>query len=367
MLHSMLDELDWIGLALAPGVGAVRWGALMREELGRTERERLLARGRALVASGDVGALQHAARRARLRILTPADPLWPTPLRALPDPPALLFLRGDAELLSAPQLAIVGARRASRRALEDARWLAADLASAGLVVTSGLALGIDGCAHQAALDAGGKTVAVLGSGLDRIHPRRHEGLAAAVARSGALVSEFVPGTPPLPEHFPRRNRIISGLSLGVLVVEAGERSGSMITARLAAAQGREVFVVPSVPRDRGAAGCLRLLKEGAVLVRDAQDVLDELGIGLDGPAPAMPEATDGLMPELQAVLDALDARGSLFEELLAVTGLDVAELSRRLTELELEGVLLRDGERLLPAGAADVGVRPAGDGAGASP
>ncbi|MEE4298871.1 MAG: DNA-processing protein DprA [Pseudomonadales bacterium] len=363
----MLDERDWIGLALAPGIGAVRWGALMREELAPSARERLLARGRALIASGDVLALQHAAQRAALRILTPADPCWPEPLRALPDPPALLFLRGDAALLSAPQIAVVGARRASRRGREDARWLVSDLAAAGLVVTSGLALGIDGCAHQAALDAGGRTVAVLGSGLDRVHPVRHQGLAAAVARRGALVSEFAPGTPPLPEHFPRRNRIISGLARGVLVVEAGEHSGSMITARLAAAQGREVFVVPSVPRDRGAAGCLRLLREGAVLVRDAQDVLDELGIRPPATGPSAPAAEHALPPELRAVFVALDAQGSTFEALLAVTGLDAAELARRLTELELEGALLRDGERLLPAGASVGGARSAGDRAGASP
>lgn len=367
MLPPMIEERDWIGLALAPGIGAVRWGALMRDELAPSDRERLLARGRALLASGEVDALQHAAQRVDLRILTPADACWPEPLRALPDPPALLFLRGDAALLSAPQIAVVGARRASRRGREDARWLVSDLAAAGLVVTSGLALGIDGCAHRAALDAGGRTVAVLGSGLDRIHPRRHLELADAVARRGALVSEFVPGTPPLPQHFPRRNRIISGLTRGVLVVEAGEHSGSMITARLAAAQGREVFVVPSVPRDRGAAGCLRLLREGAVLVRDAQDVLDELGIRPRAPGPSAPPSAHALTPELHAVFAALDARGCAFEELLAMTGLDAAELARRLTELELEGALLRDGERLLPAGASTIGGRSAGDRAGASP
>ena len=363
----MLDERDWIGLSLAPGIGAVRWGALMREELAPAERARLLERGRALANSGEVAALQRAARRAGLQVLTPADARWPERLRALADPPALLFLRGDAGLLAAPQLAVVGARRASRRALEDARWLVADLASAGLVVTSGLALGVDGCAHQAALDAGGHTIAVLGSSLDRVYPSRHHALAAAVARQGLLVSEFVPGTPPLPEHFPRRNRIISGLALGVLVIEAGERSGSMITARLAATQGREVFAVPSVPRDRGAAGCLRLLREGAVLVRDARDVLDELGLA---PMPVTPSASApepgtavALPPELGAVLAALDVRGSLFEELLAATGLDAATLARRLTELELEGMLLRDGERLLPAAMLS---GPAGGPAGAS-
>ena len=164
------------------------------------------------------------------------------------------------------------------------------------------------------------------------------------------MSEFAPGTPPLPEHFPRRNRIISGLALGVLVIEAGERSGSMITARLAAEQGRDVFALPAVPRAPGGAGCLRLLREGAVLVRDAQDVLDELGCTAPARAAGTGNVVEAaLAPELQALHDALDARGSLFDELLLATGLDAPTLARRLTELELEGALLRDGDRLLPA------------------
>ena len=323
----------------------------MRGELSPAERTRLLARGRAREDRGEVDALLRAVHRAGQRLLTPADACWPERLRVLPDPPALLFVEGEIAYLSAPQIAVVGARRASRRALEDARWITAKLAAAGLVVTSGLALGVDGCAHQAALDAGGPTVAVLGSGVDRVYPQRHRALAAAVVRRGVLVSEFAPGTPPLPEHFPRRNRIISGLALGVVVVAAGERSGSMITARLAAAQGREVFALPSSARDRGAAGCHRLIREGAVLVRDASDVLDELGLEL-APREAAPRDALPLPPELEQVLAALDAHGSSFEELLAATALDAATLARRVTELELEGALLRDGQRLLPGAVA---------------
>lgn len=349
----MLHARDWIALARAPGIGAVCWGALMRDELSAEERARWLALARRAVPPAAVDAVLGTAARRGEALLTPADPAWPERLRVLPDPPALLHARGDHELLGAPQLAVVGARRASRRALLDARWLVADLVAAGLVITSGLALGVDGAAHEAALAAGGGTVAVLGSGIDRVHPRRHRGLAEAVAARGLLLSEFGPGTPPLPAHFPRRNRIISGLALGVLVVEAGERSGSMITARLAAAQGRDVFAVPSVPRDAGAAGCLRLLREGAVLVRDADDVLKELGVATTAPPGMTKPAVPAAVPApLRGVHAALDPRGTDFETLLAETGLDAATLAGRLTELELEGLLVRDGERLLPSGSA---------------
>ena len=354
----MLDTRDWIALALAPGIGPACWGALMRGELDAEASDRSLAEAHRRVPARHVDALLRSTRRIGAELLPPTHPAWPERLRVLPDPPALLHARGDAGLLGAPQLAVVGARRASRRAILDARWLVGDLVAAGLVITSGLALGVDGAAHEAALAAGGRTVAVLGSGLDRPHPRRHRGLADAVAADGLLLSEFPPGTPPLPAHFPRRNRIISGLALGVLVVEAGERSGSMITARLAAAQGRDVFAVPSVPRDAGAAGCLRLLREGAVLVRDAGDVLEELGLESMAIAAAEPTTPLPELPEpLRRVHRLLDPRGSDFEGLLRSSGLDAATLAGLLTELELEGLVIRDGERLLPC----VAVGRAGD------
>jgi DNA processing protein len=237
----------------------------------------------------------------------------------------------------------------------DARWLVEGLVAAGLVVTSGLALGIDGAAHAAALDAGGVTIAVLGTGIDRIYPSRHRPLATRIAQSGLLLSEFLPGTPPLPHHFPRRNRLISGLALGVLVVEAGEHSGSMISARLAASQGRDVFAVPGTMRDPNAAGCHRLVREGAVLVRSAADVLEELGwegaadpgIGSGAPVSNAAAAEPGPQRDACPVLAAIDPLGTSFDLVLARSGLDAGTLAVRLTELELAGLISREMDRLV--------------------
>ena len=227
------------------------------------------------------------------KVIGAADPEMPPPLRAIPDPPAVLFVRGELAALSAFQIAIVGSRRATRAGGRIAHRLAGELAGRGLVVTSGLAQGIDAEAHRGALEAGGRTVAVLGSSLDRIYPASHRRLAERIADQGALVSEFPFGTSPVPWNFPWRNRIISGLSLGVLVVEAAERSGSLITARLGAEQGREVFAVPGSILNPLAAGCHRLLRDGAKLVERAEDVVEELPAAvravLEAPAPAARE------------------------------------------------------------------------------
>ena len=204
------------------------------------------------------------------------DPEMPLRLKAIPDAPAVLFVRGDPGVLSAPQVAVVGSRRATPAGARIARRLAAELASRGVVVTSGLAQGIDAEAHLGALDAGGRTIAVLGSSLDRVYPAGHRSLAERIAEQGALVSEFPFDTRPMPWNFPWRNRIISGLSLGVLVVEAADRSGSLVTARLAADQGRDVFAVPGSILNPLAAGCHRLLRDGAKLVERVEDVLEEL-------------------------------------------------------------------------------------------
>jgi DNA processing protein len=345
------DPDDWLALALARP-DPLLWGRLQRGEADGPLPPR------------DRGALASLRRRAAdcgARILTPADAAWPDRLRSLPDPPAALFLRGDPAHLARPQVAVVGARRASRGGLDDAAWIADDLARAGLAVTSGLALGIDGAAHGAALDAGGTTIAVLGHGPERTYPALHRALARRIAAEGALLTEFPPGTPPLAHHFPRRNRLIAGLALGVVVVEATERSGSMITARLAAAQGREVFVLPRRARDPGGAGGHRLLREGAVLVRNVDDVLEELalpgpataapgGPGADAPPhdPPVPGAGAPDDPVDAALLAALDEAGTPFEVLSVRTGLDAGELGARLTLLELDGRVARDGDRLVP-------------------
>jgi DNA processing protein len=339
---------DWLRLACCPGVGCAAAGRLLREELAPEGVAQLRRHVRGAVGTEEIAALRRACARAGVAVLTPADPAWAPRLCALPDPPPALYLRGDPGLLQRPQLAVVGARRASRRGLADARWLAEGLVRAGLCVTSGLALGVDGAAHRAALDAGGATLAVLGAGVDVPYPRIHAGLAEAVAARGLLVSEWPPGTRPARHHFPRRNRLISGLSLGVIVVEAGERSGSLITARLAAEQGREVFALPATARDPGGAGCHRLIRDGAVLVRDLDDVLAELPQGLRPRPSASPPAAPAAGPPADPVLAELDPEGTTVEALVVRTGLDVAALAARLTELELEGRVARQGERIVP-------------------
>lgn len=208
-------------------------------------------------------------------ILTLEDPAYPSLLKAIADPPPVLFVRGDPKILSKPQLALVGSRKPSPSGLRAAAEFAKGLVAAGWAITSGLAAGIDAASHKGALSTGGTTVAVLGSGLDQIYPAQNKGLATQIASRGALVSEFPPHTPPLAMHFPRRNRIISGLCLGVAVVEAALRSGSLITAKLALEQGREVFAVPGSIYNPLSQGCHILIQEGAKLVTGPADVLLE--------------------------------------------------------------------------------------------
>ena len=259
--------------------------------------------GRRALAARVLEAVPEATRKAALAeaealgitILTPAHPAYPPALLASADAPPMLYVKGDVALLSAPQIAVVGPRRMTRLGAADAQRFAGDLTRAGWVVTSGLALGIDGVAHRAALAAGGATIAVLGSGLEAIYPAAHRPLAAAIAARGALVSEFPPFMSARPFHFPARNRIVSALSQGVLVIEAGDRSGALITARLAAEQGREVFVIPRHALDPAGAGGHRLLREGATLVRHLEDMLEELnsgGLPLQGDLDLSPEAQD---------------------------------------------------------------------------
>lgn len=347
---------DWIALALAPGIGPVCCGELLRGELDACVAAATVARARQAVAAERIVRLRDWCARNETQVITPAEACYPAVLAMIPDPPPMLFVRGDANLLTRPQIAVVGARRASRRGLADAAWIADELTRAGLLVTSGLALGVDAAAHESALAAGGWTIAVLGSGPDRIYPRRHLDLAARVRQRGALVTEFMPGMAPAPHHFPRRNRLISGLSVGVVVVEAAEHSGSLITARLAAAQGREVFAMPATARDPGGRGCHRLIREGARLLTAIDDVLDELPAefcaSLQAPAPsstepsAAPAASGGGQRRSEDALLALfDAEGSVFDELLLRSGLDAATLNARLFELELEGHVARERQR----------------------
>ncbi len=271
------------------------------------------------------------------------DTVYPPLLREIPGPPPLLFVRGDVLLLRAPQLAVVGSRNPSHAGCDTASAFSSQLTYAGLVVTSGLALGIDACAHTAALDAGGQTIAVAATGLDRVYPSAHRELAHRIAAQGALVSEFALGTPPRREHFPRRNRLISGLSLGVLVVEAALRSGSLITARLAAEQGREVFAIPGSIHSPLARGCHALIRQGAKLVETASDILEELG-ALAGFVATSPVAITAptrtiLNMEQQELLELIGFDPVEIDTIIARSGLTSGRVSSMLLLMELHGLI----------------------------
>jgi DNA processing protein len=225
----------------------------------------------------NVASAKAAASAVGAIVLAIDDELYPPLLRAVPDPPPLLFVRGDPSTLLQAQLAVVGSRRASPAGLRLAQAVSSSLASAGLNICSGLAIGIDGAAHRGALEAGGKSVAVMATGIDAVYPRRHQALATQLEQAGCLVTEFPPGTPPRRQNFPQRNRIISGLSLGVLVIEAALPSGSLITAGTAMEQGREVFALPWSMLHAGGRGCLHLIRDGAKMVLEVEDILEELG------------------------------------------------------------------------------------------
>jgi DNA processing protein len=267
------------------------------------------------------------------------QPGYPPLLAQIPDPPLVLLVEGRPELLRLPQVAVVGSRNASPSGREIALAMAAALADCGLVVTSGLAEGVDGAAHRGAL-RGGPTIAVLGTGPDRIYPRQHADLAQQIREHGALVSEQPVGTPPHGFNFPRRNRIISGLSLGVLVVEAGPQSGSLITARQAAEQGREVFAVPGGIHNPLARGCHALIREGAKLVESVNDILEELPpwtqLGLAPPTPVAARPAD---PGDNSLLAHIGDNPVSIDQLVARTGLTVAEVSTMLLTLQLDGLV----------------------------
>ncbi|MFP4276636.1 MAG: DNA-processing protein DprA [Wenzhouxiangella sp.] len=280
---------DWLALVLAPGLGTRRFAEMCAYFgspsgwIGAADREL----GRAGLSTPQIRALHQPDSESMQRCLdwlaadghhlvTIDDDYYPPLLRDITDPPPALFVAGQRACLLRPQLAIVGSRNATAGGLAHARSFASALAGGGLVITSGLAAGVDGTAHGACLEAGGQTIAVAGTGLDRVYPARHRDLARRIMGQGALVSTFPPGTEPRAGHFPARNRLISGMSLGTLVVEAGQRSGSLITARLASEQGREVFAIPGSVHNPLARGCHRLIREGAKLVETADEVLEEL-------------------------------------------------------------------------------------------
>lgn len=264
-------------------------------------------------------------------LMTLADTDYPQTLLEIADPPAVLYCKGRRDLLRQPCLGVVGSRNATPQGVRDAEAFAHALSDAGLTIVSGLALGIDAAAHRGGLAGAGSSVAIIGTGLNRIYPARNKTLAHQLAETGLIVSEFALGTPPLPGHFPRRNRLISGLSRGVLVVEAAPDSGSLITARVATEQGREVFAIPGSIHSPLARGCHALIKQGAKLVESAADILDELAWQRRLAPPVHPES----IPD--PVLDALDGAPTTLDTLAQRTGLTLDALSAKLLALELDG------------------------------
>jgi DNA processing protein len=351
----------WIALHRTPGIGASRFRKLVNRfghpakvfqlEPGELRAAGLPPESIDYIRSPDWEAIDADLRwleEPDNRVLTCEDPGYPPLLNEIPDPPVLLFVHGNPEFLSQPQLAIVGSRNPSHDGRSLAREFAAHLATCGLTITSGLATGIDTAAHEGALHAGGNTVAVTGTGLDRVYPARNRDLAHRIAANGALVSEYPPGTAPVPSNFPRRNRIISGLSLGTLVVEAALRSGSLITARAALEQGREVFAIPGSIHNPLARGCHALIREGAKLVETGDHILEELAslISLSlapsaaESAPAKPanrgDVPAQVGPEYLQLLDKMGYHPVSVDQLVEQSGLTPEQVSSMLLILELE-------------------------------
>jgi DNA processing protein len=349
---------DWLRLLHTPGLGPRRVARLI-ERFGSPSAA-LQADARDWAATGvpgepcrgdalrerDAGVAADLAwceSDPRHRIVARDHPDYPALLTELPDPPPVLYLVGNPALLQSPQIAVVGSRDATPQGLRHAEHFGRSLAQAGLTVTSGLALGIDGAAHRGALEAAdGRTIAVVATGPDRVYPARHRRLAHRIADHGLLVSLWPVGTLARPSHFPQRNRVISGLALGTLVVEAALRSGSLITARLAAEQGRSVYAIPGSILSPVSRGCHRLIQEGAQLVESPDDILEDvaewLGLGGKSPSPAGTGIdTTGMDPEQAEVLDRMGFDPVPMEDLLQRTGLTVEALSSILVLLELNG------------------------------
>ncbi len=346
----------WLALLHAPGIGSVNFKRLLDKagELGQlfnaTDSKlstwELKAGLREYLRNPDWGAVETDLRWAEQpnnHLITLRHPLYPAQLKEIHDPPPILFITGDPETLGTPQLAMVGSRNPSVSGKETAREFSYHLASSGITITSGLAIGIDGVCHSGALEAEGLTIAVTGTGLDRVYPASQHQLAHNIAQQGALVSEFPPGTEARAGHFPRRNRIISGLSIGTLVVEAAQKSGSLITARMALEQGREVFAIPGSIHNPLARGCHSLIRQGAKLVETAGDILEELAPqistlkSLTETETAPSSIENKLGPEYQCLLDCIGFDPVQADLLIDRSGLTPEEVSSMLILLELEG------------------------------
>ncbi len=366
--HPVADQQDlryWLALHRAPQIGTQRFHKLLASyaspaEVFHARPEELRAAGISPVSIDYLRQPDWTAVDRDMDWLSQPgnhvvhfhDAAYPPLLKQIADPPALLFVCGDSDYLAQPQLAIVGSRNPTHTGQALAREFAAHLASFGLTITSGLAIGIDAAAHQGAIEAGGATLAVTGTGLDRVYPARHRDLAHRVAENGALVTEFPPGTAPLAANFPRRNRLISGLSLGTLVVEAALRSGSLITARSALEQGREVFAIPGSIHNPLARGCHALIRDGAKLVETGDHILEELASQINARPPpdgrratvpmpcGQPQQAGELSAEYRQLLEFIEHDAVSVDQLVERSGLTPEEVSSMLLVLELDGHLV---------------------------
>lgn len=355
-VHIEPDVAQWVALSLIDGVGSATLCQLLsqfgtpanvfaasRSQLRHIVSDNITAAICAGVDEATIAPTLEWLSQPGNHLITLADSIYPKALLEIANPPALLYAKGQLDCLSLPCLAVVGSRNATPQGEKNAEDFAENLSRHGLCIVSGMALGIDGAAHRGALKANAPTIAVVGTGLDIVYPAKHRDLAHRIVNHGLIISEFPLGTPSKAQNFPRRNRIISGLSIGCLVIEANLDSGSLITARQAAEQGREVFAIPGSIHSPVAKGCHQLIKQGAKLVESTEDILSEIQPILPlqphfntSPIGSLPERANA-SPEANTVLDSMGVDPIHFDVLLTATGLTVSALSTMLTLLELDG------------------------------
>lgn len=361
-MNTDTDLKYWLAMASLPGIGPISHHRWLQDHdpasLFSASDEELNRVGFTLKQQQSVRAVNwshvlkelHACEKNQYEIITFKDIRYPPLLKEIPDAPIVLFVRGDASLLKKPQIAIVGSRNPSIMGKELAEEFAFCLAKAGLIVTSGLALGIDAASHQGAIKSGGKTLAVFGNGLNSIYPPKHRQLAENIIENGALISEFLPSEMPKATNFPRRNRIISGLALGVLVVEAALKSGSLITARFANEQGREVFAIPGSIHNPLSKGCHELIRQGAKLIETAEDVLEELNFLYTFTKEAKTPNLIKLDVKSKDLLQKIGYDATPMDVIILRSGLTASEVSSMLLSLEMLGYV-----RTVPGGYTRLG------------